>query len=337
MLYITTRSNTDTYTSHRALSSDTAPDGGHYVPFRLPQFSVSEIRQLKEKSFNQTVADILNLFFSRGLTPWDVDLLIGKAPSKLFSMNHRIVISELWHNPGGSETYIIDQIYKNLCTGYKTPEAAGDWAKTAIRIALLFAVYGQMLQTSVLNPGADYDVVASAEDFMMPMACWYARKMGLPVNTIICSCDNDNNIWDLLHRGTLTTVTTSQKMLLGIEKLVSSTLGVSEAVSFSAVCDKRRMFSVPEEQLQELSDGFFCAVAGAERPASTINSVYRSNSYILEPSAARCISALQDYRSATGTGRITLVFAEKSPLDFTDVIAGATGIPSSAVKEHINL
>jgi threonine synthase len=65
MLYVTTRSNIDTYTSHRAVSTNIAPDGGHFVPFKLKCYTKSEIADLKDKSFNQIIADILNIFFTK--------------------------------------------------------------------------------------------------------------------------------------------------------------------------------------------------------------------------------------------------------------------------------
>ena len=79
MLYATTRSKTDTYTAHRTLFEDRAPDGGFFVPFRMPNV---DIQSLKENSFSEAVAEILNVFFSTGITAWDVDCCIGKSAAK---------------------------------------------------------------------------------------------------------------------------------------------------------------------------------------------------------------------------------------------------------------
>ena len=64
MLYITTRDNKDTFTAHRALTEAYAPDGGGFVPFRLPTYAPDEIATLKEKNFGTIVAEILNSIFS---------------------------------------------------------------------------------------------------------------------------------------------------------------------------------------------------------------------------------------------------------------------------------
>ena len=64
MLYVTTRNNRDAYTAQRVLRENRGPDGGLYVPFREPVFSREEIDDLKEKSFHQCVAEVLNRLFN---------------------------------------------------------------------------------------------------------------------------------------------------------------------------------------------------------------------------------------------------------------------------------
>ena len=98
MLYATTRSKTDTYTAHRALMEDKAPDGGFFIPFRMPMVQSDK---LKDCTFSDAVAEILNLFFSTGITPWDVDCCIGKSAANILAMPHRVLLAQLWNNALG--------------------------------------------------------------------------------------------------------------------------------------------------------------------------------------------------------------------------------------------
>ena len=72
MLYVTTRSNQDAFTAHRALTESRGPDGGLYLPFHQPVFSGDDICALAGKPFNACVAEVLNRLFNRKLTTWDV-------------------------------------------------------------------------------------------------------------------------------------------------------------------------------------------------------------------------------------------------------------------------
>ena len=63
MLYVTTRVSQDAYTANRALSEDRCPEGGFFVPVRLPVLNAEQITALTGRSFSQNFAEILNLFF----------------------------------------------------------------------------------------------------------------------------------------------------------------------------------------------------------------------------------------------------------------------------------
>ena len=146
MLYISTRSEAETYTVHVALTRKLAADGGNIIPFRLPEFSYDAVRDLKNKPYNQIMADILNKFFSARLTLWDMDLCVGKSNVRTSTMSHRLMVAELWHNPAGDFLYVVERIRNRL-----SPQATEStpWLKTAVWIASFFAIYGQLLSDGI--------------------------------------------------------------------------------------------------------------------------------------------------------------------------------------------
>ena len=81
-----------------------------------------------------------------------------------------------------------------------------------------------------------------------------------------------------------------------------------------------------------LNSGLFCAVTGSNRTSQHINSIYRSNAYILDPTSALCVGGLQDYRAKTGESKPTLVLSCVSPAIYISEISQATGI----TKDKIN-
>lgn len=336
MLYITTRNTEQMHTAHLALTNDTGAEGGRYVPFRLMRLSSEELASLKQKPFNQIVAEILNLFFSSRLSAWDVDFCICKNPVRIISMNHRIILSEFWHNPDARFSYMISRLSARLC-GDQTAHTPTDWTVIAIRIAVMFGLYGQICSQELVSSGVEFDIVVPSDDFVAPMAALYARQMGLPVNTVICSCDGDSELWELIHRGSFNTSAACDSLLLGLERLILTTLGGEEVSRFCQCCARKRVYSVTEEQLKTLSAGLFCAVAGKNRAEATVNSLFRTNHYIVDPVTALCFSGLQDYRSGTGTSRVTLLMAERTPMDFMKEISAATGIQEQKLIEHVKL
>lgn len=330
MLYRATRNKTDTYTAHRALTQERTPDGGYFVPFRLPVLDRHAVNALKERTFGENVAELLNLFFATHLTGWDVECCIGKAPVRLQTVSHRVLLAELWHNPRGQISYIIDNLYEKLCPEGDMPRAS-NWAQIAIRISLLFGIYGLLAKSGTTQ----MDIAVNTGDFTVPMAAWYARKMGLPIGTIVCSCNENSATWDLLHRGEMSTgapVVSSVTPLLdvsnpeGIERLIFEVFGTDEVQKYVNATKKRGLYQIRPDMLQSVSDGMFVSVVGKNRIESVIHSAFASNQQLLDPYAAVSYGGLQDYRAKVGESNPTLLLFENSPLIQCQTVQKATGL-----------
>lgn len=311
MLYITTRENKDAFTVARVLFQDRASDGGLFVPFRMPEFTQEEIVSLKQKSFGQTVAEILNAFFSCRTSGWDVDLCIGRNPVKLVAMNHRISVAELWHNP--EETYVY--IVKRLCERILYPQGnyhkPSQWVEIAVRIAVLFGIFGELMRLEVIDGVQPVDMAVAADTLFVPMACWYARRMGLPIGTIICGCNSDNGLWDLIRRGEFNASSSAVHQQDGcLERLIQGTLGCNEVKRYVTCCQNKRTYTVTGESLLQLSAGVFVAVVGKNRTDMIIKSVNKTNAYALNPNTALSYGALQDYRACSSESRIALLLSD---------------------------
>ena len=194
-----------------------------------------------------------------------------------------------------------------------------------------------MLRTAVISADHSMDVSVTAGDFSEPMAAWYARQMGLPIGMIICTCDEDGYVWDLIYRGVFNTGSADANLRLGIERLIQGTLGFGEVRRFREKCQSKNIYNLEEEQLPTLNAGIFCAVAGKNRAETIINSLFRSNAYIVDPITALYCGGLQDYRAKTGSSGLTLLLAGQTPMDFAAEIANATGIRADELTDYVKL
>lgn len=312
MLYTSTRGDKDAFTAPRTLLSDISPDGGLFVPFRLPVFSQEEIRAFGQLSFGESVAKILNTFFSCRLTGWDVDFAVGREPVKLFQMNHRLIVSELWHNAGGDYSYLVQKLYDRIRLP-DSRENPTEWARIAIRIAVLFGIFSCMLRDRYDASGKTVDLAVSADDFALPMAAWYCKRMGLPIGMIACGCSNDSSLWDLLNHGEYSASAVAPELWMPYERLLRETLGTHASVEYSRRCSDGKTFAIPEPALTHLSSGMFAAVVGTGRVNSLISTVFRSSGYRLSKECAIAYGALQDYRTGNNVSRNSLILADTNP------------------------
>lgn len=340
MLYVTTRNEHDAYTAHRAVHTSVGTDGGEFLPFRMPEFSAEEIASLQEKNFGQCVADILNRFFSCGLTGWDVDFMAGRHAVKLTNVTNRVAVAELWHNVEGSYSHLEYVLARKIC-GDDTPNS---WVQIAIRMAVICGIYGMMLRAGHISVAQKFDAAVPTGDFTMPMAFWYLRGMGLPVANIICCCNDNSAVWDLLQHGQMKTVVPTKKTAtpladFGIptqlERLICGTLGVKEACRFHEFWQEGHIYTPPVGTLETLRKGMLASVVSSQRVVSAIPNVFSTAGYIMGPYTALAYGGLTDYRAKTGLNRPALLLADRSPLCDNKQVCGAMGWSMTELREKL--
>lgn len=313
MLYLTTRDSNDAYTVHKTMLSDQAPDGGVYIPFRLPTYSNTELNTLLEKTSGEIIADILNSFFSAKLSGWSVDLAIGRNGIKTVPLSQKVIAVETWKNPGYHYQYIENNLYKLLSDSAEISKTPTNWVRIAIRISMLFASYKSMIADSILCEDEGFDVSVAVNDFADGMAAWYGKNMGLPIETIICSTADHEAVWDLIHRGQINTATVSDNLCYGLDRLIYNLYGQDEANKFVQIAKEKKSYIVNHEAEMHLSDYFFCSVVGKGRADMVMSSLTRTDGYYLSAEAALVYGAIQDYRAKTGENRTTLLFSDQAP------------------------
>lgn len=339
MLYVTTRDNRDAFTAHRVLHGNRGADGGMYLPFKTPLFSPEEMDRLMCMSFNQCAAEILNLLFGAKLSATDLDFAIGRHPVRYQSIGRKTVIAETWHNLDGSFGNLSRGLTK-LMRGENANEP-GDWTYIAIRIAALFGMTAQLRQA-----GAEQamDIAVPSGDFRAVMSAWYAKQWGLPIGNIVCCCNENNTLWDLICHGQMRTDAVSiptgtpeadVSVPVGLERLVYEAGGVPEVQRYLEACRNGRAYTVGEDMLSKLRRGLYISVIGSQRMMTTIPSVYRTHHYLLSPYGALVYAGLMDYRAKTGETRSCLIFTESSPLRDKETVAAALGIAPEEINRYI--
>ena len=328
MLYVTTREKQDTYTALRTLGFDRGSDGGLFIPFRLPKLTEGELDQLLSGGFSHAMAGILNIFFSARMNGGDVDFTVGRRPMKLQTMSHRIAIAEVWHN----QKWTFDHMAKLLTQrilGRELPEGATEWGRLAVRIGALFGIFAE-LRGNGWDGQQTVDVALSAGDFSAPMSAWYARELGLPIETIVCGCTETSAPWDLLHQGELRS--RGAHTPDGLERLICCRLGWEAAGEYRQILGRGGIYTPDEEQFEILRQGFFAAVISPKRVQAVIPKVYNTNAYLLSPESACAYGGLQDYRAITGESRPAVLLTEESPLPDGGEPSGDPQIPANGQK-----
>ncbi len=344
MLYVTTRNDRDAFTAQRALTERRGADGGLYVPFHAPAFSPEEIDSLAEKPMNACVAEVANLLFHTQLTRWDVDLCTGKYPVRLSGLSHRILVGECWHNVDGCFSRMVQNLTEQIRSEKDPGTLPGEWAAVGVRIAMLAGICGELMRRGFVSREKHFDISLVSGDLSAAISAWYAREWGLPIGNIICCCNENNSMWELLRQGQLrtdgvsvTTQTPEADVVVpeGLERLIHGCGGVEAVERYLDICRRGGTYYPDDALLEQLRRGMYVAVVSGRRMLATIPSIYSTNGYVLSPYASLAYAGLLDYRSRTGESRCALVLSEKSPEKDLDTVAAALGITSRELKRHL--
>lgn len=343
MLYKSTRSNKETYTAQHALCSSRTEDGGLFVPVCIPQYSDGEIQQLLHLSETEAIAKILNQLFATTISSRDIEFLVGREILRMGEFHYRIHVAELWHNPDGDFARTVRILAGHLCADKQTA-GASLWGEIAVNIALIFAVFTRLSYKTEADLERKQDIVVPAEAFVTPMAAWYARKMGLPIGTIICCCNENGNVWDLIQRGQmkldgalLPTNTPKCDVIVpeAFELLLYEIQGEDAAKEFALAVDARGNYTVNATAYPLLKRGMYASVVGQKRLLDIIPNVYSATGYVLCPYSALTYSGLMDYRAMSGENGPALMISKWSPLHCKDTVAKAMGISTAELRQRI--
>lgn len=344
MLYITTRSRHDVFTAPITMHQDRGPDGGLFIPFRMPHYDKEQILEMSGKTVSQNVADVLNVFFGTRLSGWDVDMAMGRYLLKIRPMNYRVLVAELWHNMDQSFGRCIRSLAEKLHPDGEIIGKHSDWTEIAIRISVLFGLYCELLRTGQVEYHKPINIAVSAGSFASPMAAWYAREMGLPIDIIICGCNENGGPWELLHRGELDTGVVAVETATpegdyavppDLERLICAASGQEETLNYCFSCMEGGTYLPNPEVHRAIRQGMFAAVVSQVRVNTIIPSIYRTNQYILDMYAALAYGALADYRSRTGKSTTTVLLCENSPTCQAQAVCETMQISVSELKKRL--
>ena len=334
MLFVSARNRADAFTASHALQKDCCPDGGQFIPARIPVVSKEQLSNWKDLTFAQTVCEVLNLFYTPQLDPVDVEFAIGKRPLKLTGMSHKLLVAEVWHNPKGTFENAVSKLARRILSNEDMPEQPVSWARISVWIAFLFGIYGQLLRQEQLNAGTGFDISTSSADFSQAVAAWYAKSMGLPIRTIVCGCDDAGALWDLCNHGS---VNNPARISPEMEHLICGVLGQEEACAFGAACSAEKAYHISAEKTAELKQAIFPAVVSDRRMQTVIGSVYRTNAYILDPASALAFCGLMDYRVGAEETVPALLLMEKNPAHSGCLVAQALGITEKELQKKVEM
>lgn len=282
----------------------------------------------------------MNRLLDTDLSSWDIDFAVGRRCLRTVPVGRKIILGECWHNPDLDYAHLEQRLSRKLSGDSKV----SFWTKTAIRISVIFALYGNMMKNGELFQGESFDISMTVGDFSSAVSAVYCKMMGLPLGTILICCNENHALWELFHYGQLrtdgvskVTCTPEADVVLpaGLEHLIYRAGGCTEVQHFLTCCREGKIYVPSQSILSNMQNSIYISVISASQMSQTVSGIWSSQSYLLSPYTAIAYTGVQDYRARIGESSLTLVLSEKSPELDLELTAGFLGLSPKELVEKI--
>ena len=224
-----------------------------------------------------------------------------------------------------------------------------NWGRVLPQVVYYISAYCDLLNEGKIAMGDQINVCVPTGNFGNILACYYARKMGLPVGKLICASNANNVLTDFLKTGVYdrnrpfyNTVSPSMDILISsnLERLLFDLTGSdAEVRDYMAQLSATGRYEVSDRVKAAIGDLFVSGCCDDARTLNTIEKIFHQTGYLMDTHTAVAYTVLQDYRAATADDTVTVVASTASPFKFCDSVLEALGVadrqPGTAILDQL--
>lgn len=193
--------------------------------------------------------------------------------------------------------------------------------------------YLELLKEEKISEGEKINVCVPTGNFGNILAAYFAKRMGLPIDKLICASNDNKVLFDFFETGVYDKnrdfiLTTSPSM----DILVSSNL--ERLLYLSAGCDAAKTRELMEalktsgkyavtEEMRKATCDFAGGYATQEEVAARIRSLYEKTGYVIDTHTAVASKVYEDYRKKSGDKTPTVIASTASPFKFSRAVMEA--------------
>ena len=211
-----------------------------------------------------------------------------------------------------------------------------NWGRLVPQIVYYISAYCDLLAQGKIGAGDSINVVVPTGNFGNILACYYAKRMGLPVNKLICASNRNRILTDFFETGIYdcnrpfyTTTSPSMDILVSsnLERLLYHLCGENsdEIADLMAALKADKKYVVSDAVLSALKQDFVGGSADDAQVADTIRHIFACTDYLCDTHTAVAVRVYEDYRAKSGDETPTVIASTASPFKFAPAILEALG------------
>lgn len=210
-----------------------------------------------------------------------------------------------------------------------------NWGRLAPQIVYYFSAYCELLKTEKIALGDVIDVTVPTGNFGNILAAYIAKKMGLPIGTLVCASNSNNVLTDFLRTGIydknrafFPTMSPSMDILISsnLERLLYFTDGAQTTRELMSRLAETGCYRIDKAVLNKIKSDFRGYFTDEAHTSETIRRIYNEHGYLSDTHTAVAINAAENFISEQKSERVMLVCSTASPYKFAaDVYKSISG------------
>ena len=211
-----------------------------------------------------------------------------------------------------------------------------NWGRLLPQIAYYFSAYSDLVSCGEIDLGDKINFVVPTGNFGDILAGYYAMRMGLPVNKLLCASNINNVLTDFFASGEYDATREFHKTISpSMDILISSNLerllfelcdrDDQKLTSLMSALKSEGKYSVDLTELKKKLGVFEAGFADEDETMETIYNTFDEYGYIVDPHTSVAIAVYNDYFMSTGDETPSVILSTASPYKFAQDVYEAVG------------
>lgn len=212
------------------------------------------------------------------------------------------------------------------------------------QIVYYFYSYCNLLNKKIISSKEKINIVVPTGNFGNILSAYYAMKLGLPVNKLICACNENNVLCDFINTGIYdirrpfkTTNSPSMDILISsnLERLLYDLSDEDSNLIKNLMnsLENNKFYKIPGSIKQKLNKYFYSDFATEKETLNSINKIFNDFNYLIDPHTAVAYSVYEKYKEKTKDNTHTIISSTASPFKFSKTILQGLKIENSNIND----
>jgi len=206
-----------------------------------------------------------------------------------------------------------------------------NWGRLVPQVVYYISAYCDLVKCEKIKSGDKINICVPTGNFGNILAAYYAGKMGMPINRLICASNENNILTDFINTGEYDinrafhmTVSPSMDILISsnLERLLFDLADKDDEVvkDLMKSLSEKGKYQIGDKMRKKLDANFTGGCCNDEETKETIGRIFREYAYLCDTHTAVAVNVYEKYLKAEKDNTPTLIVSTADSYKFANAV-----------------